>query len=290
MCLDISFKIETTEDSLYDYLPDLKVDPQLDLNLEPFNGHLQAHNRPKTRIIFRNQDASPYLTYMRWGVLQRYMFKDISSFQMFANNSYNARAEKLLDKKSSWYRLRAHRCLIDTPGFYEHRAIRGWKNKVPYFIQLASRKRLLIPGLYCYPDLPVSEIDRILEIKDKYMTTALNKIINLETGEITGTFVMITRKANEKMSWIHNDGPNKHRMPLLMPPEDAVKWIVPGLNDGEIQQLLDYEISSEALQAVPVGSIRTTKPREDGKKVYEAFKWPGLPPLGNDQPTQQSLF
>jgi len=289
MCLDISFKIAETEDSLYDYLPHLRIDPQLDLGFE-LNSHLQAHERPLCKVIYHNANGEPYLTLMRWGLLNKYMFRDADSFKMYGNNNYNTRAEKILDPKSSWYKIRKQRCLLDTPGIYEHRAIKGWKNKVPYFIQLASNKRMLIPGFYHFIELNTADIERIKGLDDKYMTEAVNKVLNLETGIITGTFSMITTAANETMRYIHNDGSNKHRMPLFMQPEQAVKWLDPDLTDAEMKAFLSYEITSDALHAVPVYTIRTTKERPDGKMKHEPFDWPGLPPLGQDVPVVNALF
>lgn len=289
MCLDISFKIAETEDSLYDYLPHLKVDPQLDLRFD-INSHMQAHDRPFTKVIYLNADGDPYLTLMRWGLLNKYMFRDADSFKMYGNNNYNTRAEKILDPKSSWYKIKKQRCLIDTPGIYEHRAIKGWKQKVPYFIQLASKKRMLIPGFYHFLELNEADIERIKSLNDKYMMEAMNKVLNLDTGIITGTFSMITRAANEKMRHIHNDGNNKHRMPLFMQPEQAVQWLDASLTDADMQSILGYEIPSEAITATPVYTIRASRPRPDGKMKHEYFDWPGLPPLGVDTPLVNELF
>ena len=290
MCLDISFQIESTEDSLYDYLPHLKIDPQLSVDFDNIP-HIQAHDRPKTKIIYTNPEGFPYLTLMRWGLLKEYMFKDVVSFKKYGFNSFNARAENILDPKSTWYKLRKNRCLIDTSGIYEHRKIIGWKNKVPYFVKLQSRKRLLIPALYSFLQLRQDELDRIKAINDKYMIEAINKTVNFETGEVIGTYAMITTAANQKMKWIHNDGANKHRMPLFMEPEIAVEWIDPNLTDQRMKEILAFQIPSEALDECPVHTIRTTNPRPDHKQKHEPFNWPGLPPLGNDDPlTVSTLF
>ena len=291
MCLDISFKIELTEDSLYDYLPHLKVDPQISF-FDENNSHIQAHDRPRTRIVYNNAEGEPYLTLMRWGLLREYMFKDVVSFKKYGFNSFNARAENVLDPKSSWFRIRKNRCLIDTPGIFEHRKISGWKNKVPYFVRLKSRKRLLIPALYSFLQLNEDDLERIRAINDKYMLEAVNKTINLETGVVTGSYAMITTAANELMCHIHNDGPNKHRMPLFMEPERAVQWIDPTLSDAEMKELLSYQIDSADLEAWPVYTIRSQKERPDNKEKFELYEWPGLPELGNDEaaPPQRSLF
>jgi len=290
MCLDISFKIAETEDSLFDYLPNLKIDPQINIKFD-INSHMQAHDRPLTKVIYTNDEGDPYLTFMRWGVLKKYMFKDAASFNKYANNSYNARSESVLgDKRSMWYQIRANRCLIDTPGIYEHRAVKGFKNKIPYFIQLASGKRMLIPAFYCYLDLSPEDIERVKSIDNKYMNGAINKVMNFETGKITGTFAMITTAGNEVMNNIHNDGNNKHRMPLFFEPEQAVRWIQKDLSDGEMQDILNCRIPSESLKVHSVWTIRTDKERPDGKMKHEYFEWPGLPPLGQDELQPMELF
>lgn len=291
MCLDISFKIAATEDSLYDYLPHLKIDPQIDFEFENI-AHIQAHDRPKTKIIYTNDEGIPYLTLMRWGLLKEYMFKDTLSFKKYGFNSFNARAENILDTKSSWYKIRKNRCLIDTPGIYEHRKINGWKNKVPYFVRLANKKRLLIPALYYHLQLNEDAIKSIKAINDKYMLEALAKTINFETGEVIGTYAMITREANQLMSYIHNDGTNKNRMPLFLQPEQAVNWINPSLTDNDIKEMLSFEIANDELEAWPVFTIRSANRRPDDKEKFEQYNWPNLPALGNDEPIepQKAMF
>jgi putative SOS response-associated peptidase YedK len=72
----------------------------------------------------------------------------------------NARSEKILnDDRSYWKRIRPQRCLIPVTGILEHREIKGWKNKVPYFIKIKDRPRFCIPRLYNYaPDLQTGEV------------------------------------------------------------------------------------------------------------------------------------
>jgi putative SOS response-associated peptidase YedK len=269
MCLDISFKVDELVDKLEDYLPNLRVDPQATIEFDenPVNIHTQAHARLKSRVIYLNSDGLPYLTYMRWGLLMNYMLDNPEAMKKYGNNMFNARSEEILNPKSTWYRIRKQRCLIDVTGIYEHRAIVGWKKKVPYIVRLSNRKRLLIPALYNFPEKP-----------------------NPETGEITGTFAMITLTANELMKNIHNDGPNKHRMPLFMQPEQAAGWLEP-MTDVQMKAFLSYEIPSNDLNAYPVYTIRNTATRPDGKEKNESYDWPGLPVLGNDNPNEQvSMF
>ena len=179
----------------------------------------------------------------------------------------NARSEKVFDKQSAWYRIKQNRCLIAVNGFYEHREVKGWKNKVPYFIKLANRSSMFLIGLYNYSPIP-----------------------DMETGEQKGTFAVLTRPANTLMQQIHNHGPNKHRMPVLMQPEEAIKWINEDLTDADIKAMLDYEIPVAELEAHPVYTIRTTKPRPDDKGKTAYFEWANLPPLGSDGMVQGSLL
>ena len=282
MCVDISFQTIKLQDHLTDYFPDLKPDFDTERLLED-NTHIQAHARPLARIVYRDREAIPRLGLMRWGLLSAYMFKDVQSFKKYGFNSFNARSENLLDPSSAWYKLRNNRCLIDTAGIYEHRKIKGWKNKVPYYIKFASQKRMLIPALYNYLQLDAEAIQKITTNGDKYMLDALAKTVNIETGEVTGSFTMLTRSANTLMQDIHNDGVNKHRMPLFLPPEKASDWIEPNLSDEDIKSICSYFIPSEALEAHPVFSLRTTESRPDHKDKEEPYDWPGLPPLGNDR-------
>lgn len=289
MCLDISFKVESREDSLVDYLPHLKIDPQVSLEFVD-SSHVQAHDRPLTRIVYTHEDGYPYLTLMRWGIVMEYMVKDLSNFDKYSNNMFNARSERVFDTKSTWYRLRANRCLIDVSGIYEHRKIKGWAKKVPYHIGLANKKRMLIPAFYYYLKLTEDDIKRIKAIDDEQLLKVMSKIVNLETGEITPMYAMVTTGANTKMKDIHNDGPNKFRMPLFFQPEQAIKWIDPALTDDEMKEMLAYELPSEELKECPVDTIRGNKLRADGKEKHEPFSWPGLPDLGNDEPVKNLLF
>jgi putative SOS response-associated peptidase YedK len=180
----------------------------------------------------------------------------------------NIRSEKILDRASYWYRIRTNRCLIPIKGFYEHRAIKGWKSKVPYYIELKDRELFCLPGLYAYAPLP-----------------------DLETGEVRGTYAPVTRAANSVMRQIHNDGDNAFRMPLLLPKELEMKWLQPDLTDAELQDILSYEMPADQLDYRTVWTIRTTKPHPQQGKKTDLFNWPNLPPLGmDDGELQKAMF
>ncbi len=76
----------------------------------------------------------------------------------------NARSERILeDSRSYWNKIKNRRCLIPVNGIYEHRAIKGWKKKVLYFIHLKDQTMFFLPGLYSVAELPDLGTGRIAE-------------------------------------------------------------------------------------------------------------------------------
>lgn len=170
-----------------------------------------------------------------WGVIADYM-NTPEKVKEYRTSMANARSEKILDdKRSVWYRLRKNRCLVFTTGFFEHRDI-GKKKKLPYFIRVKNENLFCFAGLYNYSPIP-----------------------ELETGEITGTFAVVTRDANPLMAKIHNAGPNSKRMPLILTKELAYRWIDNNLSDAEMKNILHFEFPEAHLEAWPVNTIRTRK-------------------------------
>jgi len=261
MCYDISFS--TQIELITDYLPDLEIDPQIKISFEPIL-HTQAQAYQKFPIIIFD-DGKNKLKNFEWGIIAPYMNTQ-EKIKKLRPQMCNARSEKILDKSSYWHKIKSTRCLIPVTGIFEHREIKGWKNKVPYHVSLKERALFCLPGLYHYP----------------------NKA-DVETGEITGNYTIITRAANDVMKQIHNSGDQAFRMPLFLTKELEQKWLLPGLNDNELKVILDFEMHSDALEYHPVFTIRTTKERPDLKTKTDRFAWENLPPLGTDT-SVMSLF
>ena len=263
MCYDISFS--TKIESVLDYIPDLIVDPQIGMDYD-MTVHAQAQAFKKYPVILM-QNGEKHLKPLEWGIVTDYM-NSPEKLKQLRKSHCNARSEKIIgDKKSIWHRLRKKRCLIPVTGILEHREIKGWKNKAPYHVSLKSRKIFCIPGLYNYSPIYGDS----------------------QTGEITGTYTLVTRAANSVMRQIHNSGDQAFRMPLFLPKELELKWLQPDLKDDEIQEILDFEMPSEELEFYTTWTIRSPKERPDGKGKIEPFEWPGLPPLTHDS-INQTLF
>ncbi|MBS1566272.1 MAG: SOS response-associated peptidase, partial [Bacteroidetes bacterium] len=226
--------------------------------------HIMGHSYGNHPIIYRHrEDQQLHCRLMEWGCIPFYV-KDEKTFLRQRATMLNARSERILgDDKSYWHKIRNRRCLIPISGFYEHRAIKGWKKKVPYFIHLKEQPLFFLPGLYSVTELP-----------------------DLETGELVKrfTFTLITRNANAVMASIHNDGENRGRMPLLLPFDLSREWLEDNLSDDRYKAILDYEMPSEAMEYRPVFTIRSPKARPDDKAKNEYWEWEKLPELGVGNP------
>ncbi|ASZ13711.1 SOS response-associated peptidase [Chitinophaga pendula] len=249
MCYDLSFSCSI--DSIIEHLPEIKQDAGLFLEFEPAY-HRVAQSYPRWPIII-NSSGNLSLRRFEWGIIAPYM-KTQEDVKKSRKWMVNARSEKIFDPKAYWNRIRNNRCLVATSGFFEHREIPNRKNKVPYFIREKGRDVFFIAGLYQYSHFP-----------------------NISTGELPGTFTVITREANNVMRQIHNGGENAGRMPLLLPVELERHWLDPSLSDNDIKEILSYSIPSGQLEYWPVNSVR--KAKEDNVSVITPFSYEGLPEI-----------
>lgn len=261
MCYDISFKVKL--ETIEDYFPELINEDQLDLDFS-VGDHIVGHSYNDHPIIFRSrEDHQLHLKLMEWGVIPFYV-KEEKAFLRQRASMLNARSERILDDaKSYWFKIRERRCLVPMTGTYEHRAIKGWKNKVPYFVKPKDQEMFFLPGLYSVAELP-----------------------DVKTGEMVKrwTFTLITRSANDLMKSIHNDGDNRWRMPLYLPLELSKKWVDEKLTEEEYRSILNYEMAPEDLAYHPVFTIRSPKQRSDNKPKYEPWEWEKLPALDTPAP------
>jgi putative SOS response-associated peptidase YedK len=212
-----------------DYLK-LNEIPELDF---PPTYHQVAQTYGKWPVAINDDGIKIHL--FEWGLIANYM-NTPEKIKQYRSSMANAKSEKMLfDKASIWYRLRQQRCLVFTTGFFEHRDI-GTKKKVPYFISIKDQPIFCFAGLYNFSPIP-----------------------NKETGEMAGTFSIITRPANSLMKKIHTSGENGNRMPLILSRELAEKWLRKDLTEVAMKEIVDYEFPSAQMNAWPVHTIRTRK-------------------------------
>ena len=250
MCYDMSFFSNIKLISDY-----LSIEDPLLVEFEP-TWHQVAQAFGNWPVLIKEEHYK--LKLFEWGVIADYM-NTPEKIKEYRTSMANARSEKVIgDKRSVWYRLRKNRCLVFTTGFFEHHDA-GLKKKVPFFIRVKDAPVFCFAGLYNYSPIP-----------------------DPETGELTGTFAVITRPANPLMSKIHNAGPNGNRMPLLLSKELAIRWLEEDLSDTEMESILQFEFPAAELEAWPVNTIRTRKPNDE--TVIREVKY------DNFNFSQESLF
>ena len=177
---------------------------------------------------------------MHWGLVADFMIDRPDQFQKYGNSFFNARSERILEPAAAWYAHIQDRCLLIADGVYEHQKVPGRSRKMPWYVRLASGDPLLMPALF---------------------------------NPRTETFAILTREANELFRTIHNDGANKFRMPLLLEPDQALRWIDPTLKKEDIVSIASIVLSPAQLHAHTVYSIRGDISRPDDKAPNEPYTW-----------------
>ena len=261
MCYDVSFTVNVRQ--LLDYFPELIFDSQLNIDFGMMD-HIQGVGVfGQYPIIFAGkEDNLLHCGFADWGIVEHF-FTELPGMPK-RNGMLNIRAGRILDDpKSYWYKIRTKRCLIPVTGIFEHREVKGWKKKVPYWVRPCQQAVTFLPGL-----------------------KSVAHIVDKETGELIKmqTFGVITTAANAVMKNIHNGGTNRHRMPLFLPLELAREFVSPHLSDARYREILSYEMPSDELTYHPVYTIRTAKMREDNKAKNEPYEWAKLPLLGEMNP------
>src|SRR5690554_2121254 len=126
-------------------------------------------------------------------------------------STLNAKLETI-GEVPSFKSINEQRCVLPVTGFYEWKWLDSkGKRKEKYLIQLDQESVFGLAGLF-------------------------SSWTNPKSGEIVNSFSLLTTEANEIMAEIHNI---KKRMPLIMDPEQAKKWLF----DGKIN--LNHKLKTE---------------------------------------------
>ena len=170
---------------------------------------------PKTPVIANNKPG--LIQPFTWGLIP-FWSKDNKIRQY----TLNAKIETLTEKPSFRNAIN-NRCLVIADGFYEWQWLdpKG-KEKQKYLITLPDNKLFAFGGLWS-------------EWTDK------------ATGEILHTYTIVTTRANELMSQIHN---SKKRMPIILTQENESDWLR-GAATSEFE-MLDINLSATPIQKNPL--------------------------------------
>jgi putative SOS response-associated peptidase YedK len=161
--------------------------PELNAGLWPVPRYNIA---PAQDILTVLNDGRLMTSFAKWGLIPSWS-KDHS----MGTRLINARAETLAEKTSFRNPFKRQRCLIFANGFFEWDKNTGGKTKIPYYFKLKTGGLIALAGLW-----------------DRWKSPG---------GDIITSCTIITTGANSLVGRIHE------RMPVILPPEDLMKWIAP---------------------------------------------------------------
>ncbi|NQU84255.1 MAG: SOS response-associated peptidase [Mariniphaga sp.] len=128
-------------------------------------------------------------------------------------NTLNAKAETIFESRMFSQLIFERRCLVLCSGFFEWRHKEPGKkstSKYPFYVTMKDEGMFVFAGIW-------------------------NQFTDRGTGEIFKTYSIITTPANEMLEIIHN---TKKRMPLILPPEKAMDWLSPDLDQSQIKSFI----------------------------------------------------
>jgi putative SOS response-associated peptidase YedK len=189
-----------------------------------------------------------HVTFMNWGLIP-FWVKDLAAADSIREKTLNARGETIFDKPAFRNSIRSRRCLVPADGFFEWRHEKG--RAYPYYIRLKNHLPFALAGIW-------------------------DNWTNKETGEIMGTFSVITTRANPLLEKIHN---TKKRMPVILPVEREKLWLQSAMDREAIQSLLQpYDMHQ--MEAYPVsGAIYKLGFNTTHPEVIARHQYPDLPEI-----------
>lgn len=178
--------------------------------------------------IISNADPSEVQFY-RWGLIPFWAKEESIGYKMI-----NARLETINEKPSYKGLVNKKRCLVITDGYFEWKKEKSGKQ--PFRICLKDKSLFAYAGLWS-------------EWKNS-------------KDEIIQTFTIITTDAHKAIEHIHN------RMPVMLSPADAKRWIFNEIESTDIQSLL---INEKKLITYPV-SKAVGSPSNNSSVLIEPIK------------------
>jgi len=187
-----------------------------DFDYKPFF-HKNGFSHPNVAIIKMDEPKTIYPSI--WGYIPDWGMDDIPLFRK-KYNTLNAKSETLLLSPTYKRGALKNRCLIIADGFFEPHRSNGIS--IPY---------------YCY--IPTNRYE---DGRDVFVFAGIYS--ELEEGVYSCS--IITTKANDFFSEIHNV---KKRMPLVLNNDLKNEWLLVGLNDGQIKELLEEGYTKQVFKA-----------------------------------------
>jgi putative SOS response-associated peptidase YedK len=192
-------------------------------------GHFNIAPTDAAAVVVQRDDRRAVTTY-RWGLIPHW-----AAEAKIAARAFNARSETIAAMPAFRDSFRRKRCLVPVDSFYEWR--RENDVRQPYLILRADGLPLVLAGLW-----------------DGWRDP--------ETGGVRRTFTIVTTRANERISGLHD------RMPVILPRSAWATWLNPRpVDSGELHALL-VPTDDEPLEIYPVVGL-VNNVRNDGPALVE---------------------
>jgi putative SOS response-associated peptidase YedK len=201
-------------------------------------------------------DANPEdISFFKWGFLPSNVDSEQQANDFLLKyNTLNAKSEEVCSSRLYAESFYTRRCLVLCSGFFEWRKVK--KEKVPYYISLKDDEMFVFAGIW-------------------------NETTDGK-GQKTRTFSILTVEANELMATVHN---TKKRMPLILSPDDARKWIRKDLERETLTSLLQ-PIPSEKLKAHSIKKILPAQSKNlNSSDIIAYYNYPEVFGLLSEQET-----
>ena len=187
-----------------------------------------------------------------WGLIPFWVKDPVQAVEI-SKRTLNARGEDMFEKPSYKHAARSKRCLVIIDGFFEYH----WKEGLsyPYFIRMKKDEPFSLGGLW---------------------STWYYKPENM----VRNTFSIITTKANELMSYIHNQpkGAVESRMPLIIPEDSEGDWLSAGDTKADIDRVkeLIHSYDESEMEAYPVKKLMGRDGVGNSPLAIERYNYPEL--------------
>jgi|WetSurMetagenome_2_1015567.scaffolds.fasta_scaffold298770_1 putative SOS response-associated peptidase YedK len=186
------------------------------------------------------------IQHFRWGFLPSSVQNEEQATEFLNKYStLNAKIEDISGSKLYAPAFHQRRCLVLCSGFFEWQTVK--KEKIPYFISLKDDEMFVFAGIW-------------------------NRSIDSH-GKEYFTYSILTVEANELMAEIHN---SKKRMPLILKPETALKWIQPDLNEEELKKLIVPLPASEMKAHTIKKFVPSNSKLINNSDIIAFYNYPGI--------------
>jgi len=184
--------------------------------------YYHAHSLPFLPVVCSEKPSEIRL--LQWGLIPSWA-ADEKSADEIRLKTFNARSESIHTKPAFIEPFRSQRCLVAVRGFFEWQHVGG--RKIPWYIKLRDEDIFSLAGIY-----------------DSW---------KLQGGITMNTFSIVTTRANELMSEIHN---SKKRMPVILPQKAEKLWLKNDLAKESGEALME-PVASDILQAHTISPLIT---------------------------------